>query len=120
MLYRLICLHRNGVPLTPEDLEQKSRYTGNLIIEDWHQGGILGRAVRQARLLDVTIPTAPRDLLALLFAPQLGRMTNTQMTPHGYQIHAEEGAAVHYAQYWVLGQVEALNPSMAPIGVSDF
>jgi hypothetical protein len=110
MLYKLICLHRNGVPLTPEDLEQEPRYTGNLIIEDWQQGGTFGRNVRQARLLDMKIPTAPRDLLAPLFDPQLVRMTNTQMTLHGYQINAEGGAAVHYAQSWVLRQVEAPSP----------
>lgn len=110
MLYKLICLYRNGVALAPEDLEQEPRYTGNLIIEDWHQGGTFGRNVRQARLLDMTIPTAPRDLLAPLFDPQLVRMTNTQMTLHGYQIHAETGSAVHYAQCWVLRQVEVLSP----------
>lgn len=110
MLYRLICLHRNGVVLTPEDLEQEPRYTGNLIIEDWHQAGAFGRAVRQARLLDMSIPQAPRDLLAPLFDPQLVRMTNTQMTLHGYQIRAEDGTPVHYAQSWVLRQVEATGP----------
>lgn len=109
MLYKLICLHRNGVPLTPEELAQAPRYTGNLIIEDWNQGGVFGRAVRQARLLDMTIPQAPRDLLARLFDPHLVRMTNTQMTLHGYQIHAETGTAVHYAQCWALRQVADLN-----------
>jgi len=110
MLYRLICLHRNGVVLTPEALEQEPRYTGNLIIEDWHQAGTSGRAVRQARLLDMTIPKAPRDLLAPLFDPQLVRMTNAQMTLHGYQINAEDGTAVHYAQCWVLRQVKTTSP----------
>lgn len=57
----------------------------------WH-------AIRQARLLDMSVPQAPRDLLAPLFDPQLVRMTNTQMTLHGYQIRAEDGTAVHYAQ----------------------
>jgi hypothetical protein len=47
---------------------------------------------------------------APLFDPQLVRMTNTQMTLHGYQIRAETGAAVHYAQSWVLRQVEAPSP----------
>jgi hypothetical protein len=50
----------------------------------------------------MTIPTTLRDLLAPLFDPQLVRMTNTQMALHGYQIHAEGGTAVHYAQCWVL------------------
>jgi hypothetical protein len=69
MFYKLICLHRNGVPLTPGELAQASRDTGNLIIEDWNQDGVFGRAVRQARLLDMTIPQAVVDLLALLFDP---------------------------------------------------
>jgi len=65
--------------------------------------------VRQARLFDMSIPQAPRDLLAPLFDPQLVHMTNTQMTLHGYQIHAEPGTAVHYAQCWALRQVVGLN-----------
>jgi hypothetical protein len=108
MLFRLICLYRNGAPLNQEDLFGEPRYTGNLVIEDWPQGGAFGRAVRQARLLDMTIPTTPRDLLAPLFDPQLARMTSSQMTLHGYQIHAEAGAAVHYAQCWALRQVADL------------
>jgi hypothetical protein len=36
-------------------------------------------------------------------------MTNTQMTLHGYQIHAEAGTGVHYAQGWVLRQVKIPN-----------
>jgi hypothetical protein len=52
---------------------------------------------------------APRDLLTPLFDPQLVRMTNTQMTLHGYQIHAEAGNGVHYAQGWVLRQVKIPN-----------
>jgi len=110
MLYKLICLYRNGVALTPDDLEQEPRYTGNLVVEDCYQVGTVGRAARQARLLDMSVPQAPRDLLAPLFDPQLVRMTNTQMTLHGYQIRAEDGATVHYAQSWVLRQVEALSP----------
>lgn len=110
MLYKLICLYRNGVSLTLEDLEQGLRYTGDLIIEDWHQGGTFGCNVRQARLLDMTTPTAPRDLLAPLFDPHLVPMTNTQMTLHGDQIHAETGAVVHYVQCWVPRQVEIPSP----------
>jgi hypothetical protein len=110
MLYKLICLYRNGVVLAPDDLEQEPRYAGNLIIEDCHQVGMVRRATRQARLLDMSVPQAPRDLLAPLFDPQLVRMTNTQMTLHGYQIRAEDGTAVHYAQSWVLRQVEAPSP----------
>jgi hypothetical protein len=57
----------------------------------------------------MTIPTTPRDLLGPLFDPQLVRMTNSQMTLHGYQIHAEAGTAVHYVQCWALRQVVDLN-----------
>lgn len=42
---------------------------------------------------------------APLFDPQLVPMTSSQMTLHGYQIHAEAGTAVHYAQCWALRQV---------------
>jgi hypothetical protein len=44
------------------------------------------------------------------FDLQFVRMTNSQMTLRGYQINAEDGTAVHYAQSWVLRQVEAPSP----------
>jgi hypothetical protein len=36
--------------------------------------------------------------------PQLVKMTDGQMTLHGYQIHAdpETSAVLHYAQIWAL------------------
>lgn len=105
MIFRLKCLHRNGKVLTPEEVADAPRYTGNLRVEDWQQGGSFGRHIRQARLLDMTILTTSRDILPPLFDPQLVKMTNGQMTLHGYQIHAETGTAVHYAQCWALRQV---------------
>jgi hypothetical protein len=63
--------------------------------------------MRQARLLDMTIPTTPGDILPPLFDPRLVKMTDSQMTLQGYQIHvdAETGAIRHYAQSWVLRAV---------------
>lgn len=77
------------------------------MVEDWPQGGTHGRYIRQARLLDMTIPTMPRDLIPPLFEPQIVKMTDNQMTLHGYQIHvdAETGSIRHYAQSWVLRAV---------------
>jgi hypothetical protein len=101
---KLICLNRNGVALTIEEIAESPRYAGNLVIEDWHQGGRFGRFMRQARLLDMTMPTTPRDILPPLFDPQLVKMTDTQMTLQGYQIHVEPetGAARQYLQGWVI------------------
>lgn len=111
MLYKLICLNRNGVALTPDEIAESPRYAGNLVIEDWHQGGRFGRFIRQARLLDMTIPTTPRDIIPPLFDPQLVKMTDSQMTLQGYQIHAdpETGAALQYLQCWVLRQGDLLS-----------
>jgi hypothetical protein len=103
VLSKLICLNRNGVTLTAEEIAESPRHTGNLVIEDWHQGGRFGRFMRQARLLDMTIPTTPRDIIPPLFDPQLVKMTDSQMTLQGYQIHVdpETGAARQFLQCWV-------------------
>jgi hypothetical protein len=104
MRFTLKALYHNGVVLAPEQLADAPRHTGNLVIADWPQGGTFARHIRQARLLDETVPQAPRDVIPPLFDPQLVRMTDSQMTLHGYQIHvdAETGAVTHYAQVWVL------------------
>ena len=104
MRFQLKCLDRNGVVLTPEQLADTPRHTGNLVVEDWHQGGTFGRYIRQARLLDETVPQARRDIIPPLFEPQLVKMTDGQMTLHGFQIHvdAETGAIMHFAQVWAL------------------
>ena len=67
---------------------------------------MFGRHIRQARLLDMTVPRASRDIIPPLFDPQLVRMMDSLMTLHGYQIHvdAETGAIRHCAQVWVLRQ----------------
>ena len=104
MKFQLKCLHRNGEVLTPEELADAPRYVGNLVIEDWPQRGMFARHFRQARLLNGTVPQAPRDIIPPLFDPQLVKMTDSLMTLHGHQIHidAETGAIRHYAQVWVL------------------
>jgi hypothetical protein len=47
----------------------------------------------------MTIPSTPRDIISPLFEPQIVKMTDSQMTLQGYQIHidAETGAIRHYA-----------------------
>jgi len=104
MKFQLKCLHYNGEVLTPEELADAPRYVGNLIIEDWPQAGMFARHIRQARLLDMTVPQAPHDIIPPLFDPQIVKMTDSLMTLHGYQIHAdaETGAVQHHAQVWVL------------------
>jgi hypothetical protein len=103
VLSKVICLNRNGVTLTAEEIAESPRYAGNLVIEDWHQGGRFGRFMRQARLLDMTIPTT-RDIIPPLFDPQLVKMTANQMTLQGYQIHADPatGATLQFLQCWVV------------------
>lgn len=104
MLAKLICPNRNGVALSSAEIAESPRHAGNLIIEDWHQGGRFGRFIRQARLLDMTIPSMPQDIIPPLFDPQLVKMTDSQMTLQGYQIHAdpEIGATRQYLQAWVV------------------
>jgi hypothetical protein len=104
MKFKLKALHHNGIVLTSEELADAPRYVGNLIVEEWPQVGASGRYLRQVRLLDMTIPGTPRDLIPPLFEPQIVKMTENQMTLHGYQINvdAETGAIRHYAQSWVL------------------
>jgi hypothetical protein len=107
MKFKLKALYHNGIVLTSEELADAPRYVGNLVVEDWPQGGTCGRYIRQAILLDMTIPSTPRDFIPLLFEPRILKLTDKQMTLHGYQIHidAETGAIRHYAQSWVLRAV---------------
>jgi hypothetical protein len=111
MLFKLICLHNKGVALSEAGLAQAPRYTGNLVVEDWREGNASGRALRMAKLLDPAFygSNVRRELLPPLFEPALVKMTDKQMTLHGYVIdasaHATAGIA-HYSQYWVLQTVE--------------
>jgi hypothetical protein len=98
MLFKLLCLHRNGVALSLPELAGSDNLTGNLVIQDVPASDALGRIIRKARLLD----TMQIDMLPPLFDPLLVKMTEKQMTLQGYQIHAENGVLVHYAQYWEL------------------
>jgi hypothetical protein len=104
MRFTLKALHHNGAVLAPEQLADAPRHTGNLVVVDCPQGGVFGRHIRQARLLDESFPQAPRDIIPPLFDPQLVKMIDVQMTLHGYQIHvdAETGVVIHHAQVWVL------------------
>ena len=106
MKFKLKSLHRNGIVLTPEELADAPRQVGNLVVEDW-QDGAFGRPIRRARLLDMTISQAPRDIIPPLFDPQLVRMLDNQMVLHGYQIHVdmETGVINHYVQVWMLRPV---------------
>ena len=65
---------------------------------------MFGRHIRQAWLLDETVLPARPDIVSPLFDPQPVRMTDSQMTLHGDQIHvdAETGPAIHFAQTRVL------------------
>ena len=51
MLYKLLCLHRDGVALSKHDLFQAETYAGNLVIDEWGGGNAFGRTVRRACLL---------------------------------------------------------------------
>jgi hypothetical protein len=107
MKFKLKALNRYGVVLTPEELAGAPLYVGNLVVEDWPKGGTVERFIRQARLLDMTIPTTPRDIIPPLYDPQIVSMKDNQMMLHGYQIHvsAKTEAIRHYAQSWLLRAV---------------
>ena len=104
MLYKLLCLHKDGIVLTKLELAEAETYIGNLVIDDWVQGSAFNRSIRRARLL-TTEHSAQVDILPPLFEPVLVKMTGHQLTLHGYQVHLWQGAAVHYAQVWVLRSV---------------
>lgn len=101
MQYTLICLLRDGAPLSTDELSSQPRYTGNLLIDIWEQGGAFRRPVRQARLTDPA-HGSPRDLLPPLFEPQLVKMTDTRMTLEGIEIKVVEGNPRYYRQSWLL------------------
>jgi hypothetical protein len=105
MLYKLICLCLNGVLLSKEQLAEAPTYTGNLIIEDWREGNAAGRALRQARFRRTDNIQAQSDLLPPVFDPVLVKMTDKQMTLHGFVINVENGIVTYYSQYWVLQMV---------------
>ena len=107
MKFKLKSLHRNGTVLAPEELADAPCHVGNLIIEDCPQEGVFRRPIRHARLLDMNILQAPRDVTPPLFDPQLVRMLDNQMVLHGYQIHVDMETEVinHYVQVWVLRPV---------------
>jgi hypothetical protein len=79
----------NGKALTPKELVEASHYIANLIVEDWPRGGVFARHIHQARLLDMNIPQAPRDVIPSLFDRQLVRMLEDRIILHGYQIQSE-------------------------------
>ena len=54
---------------------------------------------------NVNEPLVEVDILPPLFEPVMVKVTSRQITLHGYQIHAWQGKAVHYAQVWVLQPV---------------
>jgi hypothetical protein len=97
MLFKLICLHKDGVPIEKEKLAEVPTYIGNLAIEDWVEGSVFKRPVRYARLL-TSDHLIPADMIPPLFEPTIIRMTSNQMTLNGYQIGTRDGAAVHYMQ----------------------
>lgn len=101
MIYTLICLLKHGVPLSAGDLANVKRFTGNLVVEDWIQGGSFGRAIRQSRLLSTT-HGANNDLLAPLFEPVLLKMTDTRMTLQGYELESGDGGVRYCRQDWLL------------------
>lgn len=101
MLYKLLCLHRDGVALSKHELSQAETHRGDLVIDEWGEGNAFNRTVRRARLL-TTDHSVQVDVLPPLFEPTLVKMTGQRMTLHGYQIHTWQGKAVHYAQVWLL------------------
>jgi hypothetical protein len=106
MLFKLLCLHHNGVALSLPALAKSENHVGNLVIQDGPASDTLGRVIRRARLLDPSVHTSHVDMVAPLFDPVLVKMTEKQMTLQGYQVQAENGTVVHYAQYWELRLVD--------------
>ena len=101
MLYKLLCLPKEVVPLSTLELSQPETHAGNLVTDEGGGGNVFNRTVRRAQLL-TTDHNVQVDILPPLFEPTLVKMTCQRMTLHGYQIHNWQGKAVHYAQVWLL------------------
>lgn len=70
MLRKLICLHREGIVLLPNELAEASSYSGNLLMVDWAAGNVFKRAIRCAKLLTVE-HSVKVDVIPPLFGPVL-------------------------------------------------
>jgi len=101
MHFKLICLYKDGAPLSKDTLAEMPTHVGNLVIDDWVEGNTFKRAVRYARLLTET-HLIPADIIPPLFEPTIIKMTANQLTLQGYQIGTRDGAPVHYMQSWAI------------------
>lgn len=97
----MICLYRDGVLIDKDKLAEEPAHTGNLVVEDWIEGGVFKRPVRQARLLTET-HMIPADIIPPLFEPDIIKMTTSQLTLQGHQISTRDGVTTHYIQAWVV------------------
>jgi hypothetical protein len=102
MLFKLLCLHSKGIALSLPELAKADNFIGNLVVQDGQAGNAFHHSVRQARLLDMSGSAIRTDMVPPLLDPVLVKMTEKQMTLQGYQLHAENGALVHYVQCWEL------------------
>lgn len=101
MQCRMICLYRDGMLIDKDKLAEEPAHTGNLVVEDWVDGSVLKRLVRQGRLLPET-HLIPSDIIPPLFEPDIIKITGSQITLQGHQIGTRDGATVHYMQTWVV------------------
>lgn len=105
MKFALICLMKDGVKLSREELETAERHTGNFTVEFWTEGNSFGRPIKRARLLSLAFGPS-YDVLPPLFEPDLLKVSDTRMTLRGFEINAEEGQAKQVAQEWLLKPAE--------------
>lgn len=101
MRFKLLCLYKDGTPIDKDALADTPAHVGNLVIEDWLEGGTFRRPVRQARLLTET-HLIPADIIPPLFEPVVIKMSAHQMTLQGHQIGTRDGVPVHYIQAWAI------------------
>ncbi len=93
-------LRSAGVRLSKAELDASEAVEGDLVLEDWPQGGGFKRPVRVARL-HPPVPGFYPQLLPPLFDAQVLRIETSRLFLSGIEIHAEGDVTREVAQTWV-------------------
>lgn len=89
-----------GVRLTKAELDAVEPIEGDLVLEDWPEGGGFKRPVRVARL-HPTVPGFCPQLLPPLFDAQVLRIERSRLFLSGIEIHIEGNVTREVAQTWI-------------------
>jgi hypothetical protein len=97
----VIQLMSEGRSLSRDELDGAPRIHGNLVIEWWTEGNALKRPLQRARLKGFGHGDPP-DLVAPIFEPTIGKVTEDRMFIRGVQMISEAGTTRQVIQEWML------------------